>query len=348
MERQLKEAAPLLARLAREAVEPAAVLNALHTLDGLGVLRAGGRRVGPGPSGSRRAAAGPALRRTMARADPRMLDKVLGLAADREPMVRLQLALSLGESRDARALSALVQLARAHGDEPWMAPAILTAVPGRGGALLAELLRSPAELGKAEGLLEPLCAAIANRRHGPELSQALVQVAALKDAAAAGELPARLAVELAGAGDRRAVRAGPRVRQEAVAQSGCCRSQPGSAADHAAGDRNARRAAGPAGEGRREVGDVRLSVEARLAAVAQLAADDDPEGADTLLAALPSSTPQVREAILGAILGRRDRLPALLDALEAKTVPASFLSAVQRAALLDAREPEIAGGPPRS
>src|SRR5262249_20814482 len=84
-------------------------------------------------------------------------------------------------SRDTRVLSSLVGMARSHGDELWMAPAILTAVPRRGGALLAELLRSPAELGKAEGLLEPLCAAIANHRQGPELSQALVQVAALED-----------------------------------------------------------------------------------------------------------------------------------------------------------------------
>ena len=63
--------------------------------------------------------------------------------------------------------------------------------------------------------------------------------------------------------------------------------------------------------------------------------------ADTLLAALPSSTPQVRDAILGAILSRRDRLPRCSTPWPAKTIPPSFLSAVQRATLLDAREPEI-------
>src|SRR5262249_685823 len=91
----------------------------------------------------------------------------------------------------------------------------------------------------------------------------------------------------------------------------------------------------------RDVADVRLSVEARLAAVAQLADGNDPDIAETLLAALPSSTPQVREAILGAMLGRRDRLPALLGALEAKSVPASFLSALQRETLLAVREPAM-------
>src|SRR5262249_44199479 len=173
VERQLVEAASPLSRLARASAEPVAVLNALHTLDSLGAL--GPRDVEsaldhPDPGVRRQAMA---FAERWLDADPRLLDRVLARAADREPMVRLQLALSLGESRDARVLPALVQLARSHGDEPWMAPAILTAVPGRGGALLTEQLRSPAGLGKAEGLLEPLCAAIANGRPGPELSQGL-------------------------------------------------------------------------------------------------------------------------------------------------------------------------------
>src|SRR5262245_49536608 len=157
VERQLVETAPLLSRLARESAEPVAVLNVLHTLDDLGAL--GPRDIGPAldhpDPGVRRQAL--AFAERWLDADPRMLDRVLARAPDREPMVRLQLALSLGESRDARVLPALVQLARSHGDEPWMAPAILTAVPGRGGALLTELLHSPAELEKAERLLEPLC-----------------------------------------------------------------------------------------------------------------------------------------------------------------------------------------------
>ena len=341
VERQLVEAAPLLARLARESAEPVAVLNALHTLDGLGVL-------GPGDVDSALDQPDPSVRRQAMAfaerwldADPRMLDRVLALAADREPMVRLQLALSLGESRDARALSALVQVARSHGDEPWMAPAILTAVPGRGGALLTELLHSPAGLGKAKGLLEPLCAAIANRRQGSELSQALVQVAALEDR--------RLQADCL-RGMRSSFRGPATVELSGPARSSVKRlslSPDTAVRDQALplitllgietpAERRARLA-----QAAREVRDVRLSVEARLAAVAQLADGNDPDIAESLLAALPSSTPRVRDAILGAMLGRRDRLPALLGALEARSVPASFLSAVQRETLLAAREPAI-------
>src|SRR5262249_38965616 len=77
---------------------------------------------------------------------PAAITSHLTLVTDREPLVRLQLALSLGESRHTRALATAVQMARNHGDEPWMVPAILTAVPGRGGALLGEFLRSPTNL----------------------------------------------------------------------------------------------------------------------------------------------------------------------------------------------------------
>jgi putative membrane-bound dehydrogenase-like protein len=341
VERQLVEAAPLLARLARESAEPVAVLNALHTLDGLGSL-------GPGDVVSALDHPDPSVRRqamTFAErwfdAETRLLDRVLALAADGDPMVRLQLALSLGESSDARVVAALARVARVHGDEPWMAPAILTSVPGRGGALLTELLRSPTGLGKAEGLLEPLCAAIASRRQGSELSQALVQVAALENRrlqanclrGVRSSFRGPVTVELSGP-------ARNSVKRLSLSPDAAVHDQALPLITLLGIETPAERRARLAQAGR-EVRDVRLSVEARLAAVAQLADGNDSDIAESLLTALPSSTPQVRDAILGAMLGRRDRLVALLGALETRSVPASFLSAVQRETLLAAREPAL-------
>jgi putative membrane-bound dehydrogenase-like protein len=341
IERQLVQAAPLLSRLARASVEPVTVHHALDTLDGLGSL-------GPTDVDSALDHSDPSVRRQAIKfaerwldEDPRMLDRLLALATDPEPMVRLQLALSLGESSDARVLSALAQVGRAHGDERWMAAAILTSVPGRGGALLTELLRSQANLGKAEALLEPLCAAIANRRRGSELSQAMVQVGALENrrlqasclrgmrASFQGpttlELsePARTALKMLAISSDAAVHG---YVLQLITLLGI----------ETPVERRARQA-----RASREVRDLRLSVEARLAAVVRLADDNDPQAADALLAALPASTPQVRDAILGAMLSRRDRLPALLGALEAKSVSASFLSAVQRETLLATGETAI-------
>jgi putative membrane-bound dehydrogenase-like protein len=341
VERQLVEAAPVLARLARESAEPVAVLSALHTLHGLGALGPTDAvfALGHPDPGVRRQAM--AFAERWLDADPRMLDRLLARAADKEPMVRLQLALSLGESRDPRVLSAIAQLARSHGDEPWMAPAILTTVPGRGGALFTELLRSPPELGKAEGLLEPLCAAIANRRQGSELSQALVQVAALEDrrlqanclrgmrSSFSGPTTVELSEPARSSVKRLSLRPDAAVHGHALQLITLLGIETPT-------ERRARLA-----QAASKLGDVRLSVEARLAAVAQLADGTDPDVADTLLAAFPSSTPRVRDAILGAIVSRRDRLPALLVAVEAKLVPQSSLSAVQQETLLAAREPEI-------
>ena len=92
----------------------------------------------------------------------------------------------------------------------------------------------------------------------------------------------------------------------------------------------------------REVSDVRLSVEARLAAVAQLADDDDPDRRGHAAGRL--ARPARRRCAMrssarssaAAIASPRCSTPWTTN-----TVPASFLSAVQRATLLDAREPEI-------
>jgi putative membrane-bound dehydrogenase-like protein len=341
VERQLASAAPVLARLARDFSEPFAVLNALNTLDGLGTLA-------PSDVASALDHRDPSVRRQAIAfagrwldADPRMLDRVIALAADKEPMVRLQLALSLGESRDSRVLATLAQLARAHGDEPWMAPAILTALPGRGGAFLSELLRSPSALGKAEALLEPLCAAIANHRHASELSHALVEVAALENGRLQAKclrgmlsrLQGRATVELSEP-------ARTSVKRLSISSDSTVHGQAlqliALLGIESPAERRARLA-----RAARDVVDVRLSAEGRLAAVADLARGNDLDIARTLLAALPSSTPRVCDAILGALMSRRDRLPALLDALESRSVSMSFLSAVQRATLLATADPEV-------
>jgi putative heme-binding domain-containing protein len=223
-----------------------------------------------------------------------------------------------------------------------MAHAILTSAAGRGGSLLAEWLRSPVDPGKAEGLLEPLCTAIANRRDGSELSEAMVQVAALKEARLQAVclrgfrsgFQGRSAVALSES-------ARTAVKKLALSPEAAVRGQAGPLLAilriESPAEREARLA-----KAAREVSDVKLPVEARLAAVAQLADDDDPKTTDPLLAALPRGTPRVQEAILGAILRRRERLPALLDALERKEVPVALLSALQRASLLAAKEPALA------
>jgi putative heme-binding domain-containing protein len=84
----------------------------------------------------------------------------------------------------------------------------------------------------------------------------------------------------------------------------------------------------------RELGDVKLPVARRLAAVHGLAAENDAAIATRLLNAFPTSTPTVRRAILETTFARREHLPAVVAALEKKQLPAAALNAIQRTTLL--------------
>ena len=72
--------------------------------------------------------------------------------------------------------------------------------------------------------------------------------------------------------------------------------------------------------------------------MSEAAIEDDPAITGQLLAAVVASTPQVRDAILTAILSRRDRYGQVLDLVEKQVLPAAVLSAAQRTALLEASD----------
>ncbi len=355
-ERKLKDQAPALIKLAHEAKEPAAVINALHTLDALSELK-------PDLLEALLAHTSGDVRRQALQLSERRLEEhsgllvaALRLADDSEPIVRLQLALSLGASRDARVLPALARFARQYGDDPWMTTAILSAVGWDSVPtaldvkrrdrvptydLLAELLRAPNDLKQAQRLLEPLCAAIAARRQEQELGAALVRIAGVDDhtiqvaclvgirssfgssSAVALSEDARLAVKRLTTSDHADVRslAGLLVRMMKLETSA---------------ERETRLA-----QSKEQLNDVTLNADARLAAIAELAAEDDASIAPVLMTALTSATPRLHEAILSAVFSRRDRIPALLDALEQKTVAPTVLSAVQRSLLLEDKDAAI-------
>jgi len=99
------------------------------------------------------------------------LDVTLELAAtEPNPRVRIQLALSLGETRDLRAFAVLARFARETPGLRWMDSAVLSSLHGRGLELLAELLAGP---GAPLPILAALAQSIAARRAEPELVRAL-------------------------------------------------------------------------------------------------------------------------------------------------------------------------------
>ncbi len=100
-----------------------------------------------------------------------VLDATLAAATiETSPRVLIQIALSLGESRDSRAFAMLARYAREKPSVRWMDVAVLASLHGRSGELLAELIREP---GAAAALIPSLAQSIAARRNETELAQAI-------------------------------------------------------------------------------------------------------------------------------------------------------------------------------
>lgn len=341
VERQWKEAAPLLSDTARSASEPFAVANSLQTLHELDTLS-------PADLAAALQHGDPSVRRKALQLsepffddEPDLLTAAASLASDPEPMVRLQVALSMGESRSPKATGALIQLAQQRGDEPWMTTAILTSLPGRAGEMLVELLNDPRELGQARALIEPLATAAGNARNGRELSPLLCRIAELDDDRLQASclrglrsgLPESIQIELTSTAQE-SVKALAQSSRPAVSRQALPLIELLQMETPAERQMRLQRAA-------RDLKNVQLTADLRRTAVYHLADDKDPKTTRLLLEALPTCTPPVREAILQAVFGRADRFSAILDAVESGQLPPSMLSSVRRATLLEAQDANV-------
>src|SRR5207302_500259 len=106
-----------------------------------------------------------------------LLDGVLTAAAEPNPRVQIQFALSLGEARDPRAFAMLARFVRERLGVRWMDAAVLSSLHGRGLEMLGTLLREP---GGSAPFLPPLAQAIAARRDESELAGTLSLVITAK------------------------------------------------------------------------------------------------------------------------------------------------------------------------
>jgi len=323
-----------LVKWVKEPQDSSGAINALYTLDGLGRLTAEmvSSALGSSEHGVRRHALRLAEKRFAL--SESLIKAVMEMVDDKSAMVRLQLALSLGESADPRATAALAHLVIRYGDDEWLSDAILSSLGGRAGRMLLALLYNEEDSAHLDALIERLCVTIANRRNPEEFSAALIRVAKLKDVrlqrlclkgfrkpikstvkVSLGK-PAREALKsLTSVGDGK-------VQGEAIGLVRVLKLE----SETERMDR--------INTAIKRVGDVKLSVEKRIAAVDGLTAENDSKIATRLLDAFPVATPAVRRAILEAAFARPDYLPAVVSAVEKNQVPASALNSIQRSTLL--------------
>jgi putative membrane-bound dehydrogenase-like protein len=333
VERQSTSAAPAIAKLVGPSSPRPAAVNALHTIAALGasdpaVIQCALLH----PDAAVRVHA-VAVAEPLIGGDATLFDAVLACAADPDADVVRRVAIAIGESTDPRVPDTLAAIARRSGDVPWMDAAVMSSVAGRAGRLLCILLADPEMIGKAGGLVGPLATAVAARHAPEELSASIAAIVATPDASLR---------RAAWQGMRQAFNAPVSVDLDAAAVAAIRAAA--SDADSAIAD-SARelvrlmRIESPEERLRRveslaaKVGDPESDPETRLAAVAEIAAENDPAVTQSLIASFELATPKVREAILEACFARADRLPAVVDAMEQGALPASACSAIQRAAL---------------
>ncbi len=182
IERRAKDAAPALSTfLHNTEVEPAAAVNVLYALEGLDAIESADLLA------AWHHASVDVKRQVLRIADQRfsseakLIEKRLldgAWPTHTHPRLLLQIAASLGESKDPRAPAALASLARDHGDVRWMDAAILSSAHERERDIFDALAAQP---GKGTNILELLMAAIASRGEVEEIRAAEADVRRLPD-----------------------------------------------------------------------------------------------------------------------------------------------------------------------
>ncbi len=363
-----------LAKMVRNGPSVAGRLHALYTLDGLGAL-------GPADIAAALADADAGVRIHGLRLSERILpdntETVAGLsrlASDNEPRVRLQAALTLGESKTPAADSSLLALARRSGQEQWMSSAILSGSRDRAGALLKGLLAEKTLGPGGRELVGPLSATLGGRRQvsewGPMLAAVVahdvaVKTACLKGLAAgvAGDAeplegaepawqplvklvtdrapPVRsLAIGLAsrlGFGDR------PEIRREMKRAIALAKDPTAAIPDRRAAVRLLAFASyDQTASTFTTLLDPGQPLDLQLAAVSAMSELADRKAVLAMLAGWSRYTPALRKEVLDEVMSREDRLGVLVGALERKTVAVAELNESRRELLMAAGDSKVA------
>ena len=371
VEKQDEGAIPLLKKLAAESESPQGRLHALWVLEGLGALE---------PSLVRKALSDehPRVRENaikMAEAFlPELANVLMARQNDKDPRVRFQFILTLGLlPGNHRALTPLIA---EYAEDRWFRNALLCSVGGGGMKILNRLMTrhgdffdDPSE-GKRE-LLTELVASIAARRSSREISLLLITL----DGGRRLRAPAWRSAALAGLAKGLAIDGSRRLGIPAAEQVMMKYVRADEPEVRDAARKAARFLALPAfvRQSLREVSDTALPIEDRVlaaealrggsyiqvesvlrevlttptpqalqaAAVDTLSEFDDDAVAEILLGGWSGYSPSVRERVAQAMMRKRERTAAFLDAIEANHVTPETVDAVSKIRLTQYPDEEL-------
>ena len=369
VERQDQTAVPLLKDLGQKSDYPLARLHALWTLEGLSALDAPvvvAALKDPHPGIREHALR---LAEELA-TEPAVINAVLALKNDKEPRVLYQLAFTLGQVKDPRALPVLTDLARDHAGESWFRTAILSSLNDTASEFFhLYLSRNQFQLNPV--FLDQLAALIGAKHDPNEIRRFLTVEEALlpthPNEGAAGLFGLAKGLQLASVHDLAVAGAEVKVAgflnnpSESVQKAGW------EIAEHLQLNWLVQRASRDAVAGGLPLPHRAAAVRAlrggQLAAVKPildqvLASNPPPElqvAAVMCLASFPDASvapllignwktygPDARKQVIAALLSQRDRVPVLLKAIEDHQVDMPAVDIAARSRLMDDADPSIA------
>jgi putative membrane-bound dehydrogenase-like protein len=357
-ERQDRSAVPALRKMVERGRTSQARLHALWTLAGLNSLSEEDVLAGlqDQVAGVRENAVKLAEQKGAAGVSPavlissRLLDALFQLASDSEARVRFQLAFTLGEIADPRAVDALATIARSDAAEPWIRTAVLSSVANTSHQLLARLLAEPKFVSNnvSTELIRELAQIVGVRGQTPEMQRALASVGV----SGKPSLILREVVCGIGEGLKRSGKSLRRVEWDAETSSAIDQflSQAAQTAADSQAPLDARVVAirlltfddfDRASAALASLLEAKQPQEVQLAAIAAMGSFAEPGTAPLLLAKWRTGTPAVRSEIVLAMLGGRGRLLPLLQAIQNGLIPANQVPFARRAVLLRSTDAQV-------
>ena len=336
-----------LRRLARASQRPKTRVQALWTLETLNALTADSVLIAlhdPHPRVRRHAVR---LGERFFEGHRELSEAALALGNDPDAEVRFQLALSLGNWPGPRAGRALAGLARRDGEDSWFRAAILSSATPHVETLLTVLFAESEETPPPAWLIEPLfvlAGTTRDRRGMSGLIRALGTPALPEGRFAPWQFAA-----LAGLLD--ALKGNPERAGTTESLGGLWKAARALAGDDTANEKERLAAVRLLGRDPRNqdadrdrlAGLLRPQVSNRLqlAAVAALGKTDDRKAPEALLAGWKGHSPQLRSAVLDAVLSRESWTGSLLSSLEDSCTPPAEIDPAHRRRLLDHRDPTL-------
>jgi len=280
---------------------------------------------------------------------PAVLTKLLALADDPDPMVRFQLAFSLGEANDdPRAITALATIAARDAGSVWARTAVLSSIAGRPLALLDALAGRAGFFTASSGdaWLDELAFLVGTERK-PAQARGLLQ---RLNAAGVGSGPLMRAVLALARGQRRAggsfqslLEVGsPALMAPLLTEAGELAGSSGPLDRRLVairllglGDAKTARELFP------KLLDARQPSAVQLVVLQTLAGLFDRDAARQIIIHWKSMSPEVRREAVEVLFGRREGIEAVIDAIESRAIPPSELDPARLRQLQTHSDPAV-------